>query len=248
VTKPVLITVDDGLTDELAWDPLLQKYGFKAVLYAVTGFADNTTPGSDDPTGNMSWAQIQAFAANGRWEIAFHAGQYGHGDYSEAANTIKLSSTQTLSFATTCWTYYNCLGTITTTTGTGKTKTTTTAPETPAQFESQVSAEIAAGITELKAKIPSASLISWACPWNACGQWTNFYNDASGTVQAWFPSFAASKFPIVFMQTDPITYGLASGTVGPLNGDNRRYRFEVHTDTTIAQFAAALTDPGFANN
>ncbi len=248
VTKPVLITIDDGLTDELAWDPLLQKYGFKAVLYAVTGFADNTTPGSNDPTGNMSWAQLQAFAANGRWEIGFHAGQYGHGDYSETANTIKLSSTQTQSYATTCWTYYNCLGTITTTTGTGRNKKTTTAPETPAQFESQVSAEITAGITELKAKIPSASLISWACPWNACGQWTNFYNDASGTVQSWFPGFAASKFPIVFMQTDPITYGLASGSVGPLNGDNRRYRFEVHTDTTIAQFATALTDPAFANN
>ena len=46
ITKPVLITVDDGLTDELAWDPLLQKYGFKAVLYVVTGFADNTTPGA----------------------------------------------------------------------------------------------------------------------------------------------------------------------------------------------------------
>ena len=252
ITKPVVITVDDGLTDELAWDPLLQKYGFKAVLYVVTGFADNTTPGADDPTGNMSWAQIQALAADGRWTIAFHAGQYGHGDYSDPTTTIKLSSTQTQSYATSCWTYYNCLGTVktTTTTGSGRTlkTTTTTAPETPAQFESQVSAEVTAGMAELKQKVPSADMTSWACPWNACGQWTNFYNDASGTIQSWFPSFMASKFQVVFMQTDPITFGLASGTVGPLNGDNRHYRFEVHTDTTAAQFATALTDPAFANN
>jgi len=252
ISKPVLITVDDGLTDEQAWDPLLQQYGYTAVLYVVTGFADNTTPGSDDPAGNMSWAQIKALAANGRWQIAFHAGEYGHGDYSEAENTIKLSSTQTESFSPTCFTYYNCLGTITTTTtsGSGKTKktTTTTVPETPAQFESQVQAEVTQGRAELLQQVPTADTTSWACPWNACGQWTNFYNDASGTVQSWMPGYFASLFSIVWMQTDPITYGLASGTVGPLNGDNRHYRFEVHTDTTIAQFAAALTDPAFANN
>ncbi len=252
ITKPVLITVDDGLTDEEAWDPLLQQYGYTAVLYVVTGFADNKTPGDDDPAGNMSWAQIKALAANGRWQISFHAGEYGHGDYSEAVNTIKLSSTQTESFSPTCFTYYNCLGTITTTTttGTGKTKktTTTTAPETPAQFESQVQAEVTAGRAELLKEVPTADTTSWACPWNACGQWTNFYNDPSGTIQNWMPGYFASLFPIVFTQTDPITYGLASGNVGPLNGDNRHYRFEVHTDTTIAEFAAALADPGFANN
>ena len=96
--------------------------------------------------------------------------------------------------------------------------------------------------------MPTASLVSFACPWNACGQWTNFYNDATGTVQSWMPGYLASKFPIVFTQTNPITYGLASGTVGALNGFNRHYRFEVHTDTTIDQFASALVDPAFANN
>jgi hypothetical protein len=124
----------------------------------------------------------------------------------------------------------------------------TTAAETGAQFEAQVTAEVTAGIAELKKEVPTASMTSWACPWNACGQWTNFYNDPSGTAQSWMPGYFASLFPIVFTQTDPITYGLASGTVGPLNGDNRDYRFEVHTDTTIQQFEAALTDPGFANN
>ena len=255
ITKPVLLTVDDGLTDELAWDPLLQKYGFTAVLFEVTGFADNNTPGANDPTGNMSWAQVKTLSTNGRWTIAFHAGQYGHGDYSAPANTITVGTGQVQSYSTTCFEYYNCLGTIKTTTTTSsgllglvKKTTVTTAAETPAQFETQVKAEVTAGMAELKKQIPNADMTAWACPWNACGQWTNFYNDASNTLQGWMPGYFASLFPVVFMQTDPVTYGLASGTVGSLNSFNRHYRFEVLTSTTTAQFAAALTDPAFANN
>jgi hypothetical protein len=245
ITKPVLITVDDGLTDQLAWDPLLQKYGFTAVLYVVTGFADNNAPGAD-PVSNMSWQQIQTLAGNGRWQIAFHAGQYGHAEFSDATNTITLGPGQTQRYPAACWTYYTCLGSITTTTGTGATRTSTTAVETAAQFEAQVAAEIQTGIAELRQKVPTASLVSWACPWNDCGQWTTFYNDPGGTVQSWLPGFVASTFPIVFTQTNPVTYALASGTVGALNGEHRRYRFEVHTDTTIVQFAAALSDMAFA--
>jgi hypothetical protein len=89
ITKPVLITVDDALTDQLAWDPLLQTYGFKAILYVITGFADNLTPGDADPAQNLSWDQIKAFAANGRREMAWHAGLYGHGDsYGTGGTTI----------------------------------------------------------------------------------------------------------------------------------------------------------------
>ncbi len=84
VAKPVLITVDDGTNDEMAWDALLQKYGFKGVLFVVTGFADGKTPGST-PTDYLSWASIQSLATNGRWEIAFHAGLYGHGDSYDSA-------------------------------------------------------------------------------------------------------------------------------------------------------------------
>ena len=65
-------------------------------------------------------------------------------------------------------------------------------------------------------------------------------------MQCWFPAYMASKFPIVFTQTNPVTYGQASGTVGSLTGFNRHYRLEVHTDTTIAEFGAALADPAFA--
>jgi hypothetical protein len=159
ITKPVLITVDDGLTDQLAWDPLLQKYGFKAVLYVVTGFADNITPGAIDPAANMSWQQIQTLAGNGRWQIGFHAGQYGHAEFSDPANTITLGPGLVQTYAAACGSYYSCLGTITTTTGAGAR---TTAAETAAQFEAQIAAEIQSSLAELKQKVPSASLVSWA--------------------------------------------------------------------------------------
>ena len=51
---------------------------------------------------------------------------------------------------------------------------------------------------------------------------------------------------VVFMQTSPVTYAHADGLVGSLTDYHRRYRFEVQTGTTLAQFAAALTDPAFA--
>ena len=136
--------------------------------------------------------------------------------------------------------YDSCLGTITTS------GTTTTVLQTPAEFESQIASEIAEGVARLKQQVPSASLTAWACPWNACGQWTNQYNDPSGTVQSWLPGFLASQFPIVFMQTDPTVYGDATGIVGSLTGEHRRYRFEVLDSTTIAEFAAALVGPAFA--
>ncbi len=247
VAKPVLITVDDGIKDEQAWDPILQKYGFTAVLFVVTGFADNLTPGDADPN-NMTWANIQALVATGRWQVAFHAGQYGHGDsYADKPPArITLGTGVTESFPTTCPYFYSCLGTIRTITGTGSTRTTTTTTETPAQAEVRITSEVTAGMTEINTKIPTASMVSWALPFNDAGQWTNLYNDPSGTLQGWLPGFMASKFPVIFTQTNPVTYALASGTVGALNGFNRRYRFEVHTDTTITQFAAALADPGFA--
>jgi len=232
VAKPVLITVDDGLRSELTWDALLAKYGFKAVLFVVTGYADNNTPGSIGDPNNMSWTDIKALAANGRWEIAFHAGRYGHGDYGDG------TPIGTRRYQASCPYFYSCLG------GTGS--GTTWVPQSVAAYELAVSNEIDAGILKLEQQVPSARVDVWAAPFNDAGQWTNLYNDPSGQVQSWLPGYLASKFQVVFTQTNPITYGQASGTVGDLAGLNRRYRFEVRTDTTIAQFAQAMQDAAFA--
>jgi Bacterial Ig domain/Polysaccharide deacetylase len=235
VAKPVLITVDDGLKTELAWDSLLQKYGFKAVMFVITGYADNLTPGDSDPN-NMSWTTINSLANNGRWQIAFHAGLYGHGDSYADGATIGGAR-----YTTSCQYFYTCLSY--TTSGRGSQRQTQFQSVTA--YKAAVTSEVTNGIAELKSKIPNASLLAWAAPFNDAGQWTNLYNDPSGAAQNWFPAFMASKFPIVFTQTNPVTYGQASGTVGSLSGFNRRYRFEVHTDTTIPQFATAMTDPAF---
>jgi Bacterial Ig domain/Polysaccharide deacetylase len=236
VAKPVLITVDDGLKTELAWDSLLQKYGFKAVMFVITGYADNLTPGDSDPN-NMSWTTIKSLADNGRWQIAFHAGLYGHGDSYADGATIGGAR-----YTASCPYFYTCLSYTTTGRG-GKTQTQF---QSAAAYKAAVTSEVTNGVAELKSKIPNASLLAFAAPFNDAGQWTNLYNDPSGAAQSWFPAFMASKFPIVFTQTNPVTYGQASGTVGSLSGFNRRYRLEVHTDTTIGQFATALTDPAFA--
>ena len=143
VAKPVLITVDDGLNDQVAWDPLLQKYGFHAVLFVITGFADETTPGDADPAKNMSWSTIQSLAANGRWEIAFHAGQYGHGDSYDTDAKIGNQS-----YTTACPYFYSCLSQ--TTTGSGRNRKTTV--ETVAAYEAAVASEMTAGIAELEAE------------------------------------------------------------------------------------------------
>ncbi len=241
VAKPVLITVDDGLKSEQAWDPILQKYGFKAVMFVITGYADQKTPGDADPN-NMSWSDIKALAKNGRWEIAFHAGLYGHGDSYASGATIPLGFGTSMKLSTSCEYFYTCLGTITSGFGWRK----TTRSETFKEYQQSVTAEVNNAIAELKKNVPTASFAAWAAPDNVAGQWTNQYNDPSGQVQSWFPGFMASKFPIVFTQTNPVTYGQASGTVGSLTGFNRHYRLEVHTDTTIAEFGAALADPAFA--
>jgi hypothetical protein len=232
IAKPVLITVDDGLRSERAWDPLLQRYGFTAVMFVITGWADNQTPGDADPN-NMSWPDIRALAATGRWEIAFHAGRYGHGDAYASGASIGFQT-----YTSTCPYFYSCLS--------YSKRGRFTRQEAFTEFQYAVTQEVQAGEQELRAQVPRASFAAIAMPFNDAGQWTNLYNDPSGLAAQWMPAFFASQFPIVFTQTNPITYQFASGLVGPLTGFNRHYRFEVHTDTTIAQFAANLSDPAFA--
>jgi len=240
VAKPVLITVDDGLKTEQAWDALLRKYGFHAVMFVITGYADQLTPGDRD-SNNMTWTEIANLARTGRWDIAFHAGLYGHGDSYDTGATIPVTG-GTLSFSSSCPYFYTCLGTVTTRSGFRTTKR----AETFAEYQKRVTAEVTAGIAELRLKVPSTSTVAWAAPFNDAGQWTNLYNDPSGQVQKWFPGYMASKFPFVFTQTNPVTYGQASGTVGSLTDFGRQYRFEVHTDTTLQQLGQALVDPAFA--
>lgn len=76
--KYLMITVDDGYRDNLTrMLPLLEKYGYKAVVYIVTGEDHNrwdvehpTHP--DTPVALMNSDEIRALAASGHVEIGGH--------------------------------------------------------------------------------------------------------------------------------------------------------------------------------
>ncbi|MCH7373263.1 polysaccharide deacetylase family protein [Aeromonas sp. MR16] len=76
--KYLMITVDDGYRDNLTrMLPLLEKYGYKAVVYIVTGEDHNrwdvehpTHP--DTPVALMNGDEIQALVASGHVEIGGH--------------------------------------------------------------------------------------------------------------------------------------------------------------------------------
>ncbi|UNP88477.1 polysaccharide deacetylase family protein [Aeromonas encheleia] len=76
--KYLMITVDDGYRDNLTrMLPLLEKYGYKAVVYIVTGEDHNrwdvehpTHP--DTPVALMDGDEIRALAASGHVEIGGH--------------------------------------------------------------------------------------------------------------------------------------------------------------------------------
>jgi peptidoglycan/xylan/chitin deacetylase (PgdA/CDA1 family) len=70
--RPVLITFDDGRLDSYRGaDRVLQRYGFRATMFAIPGQMR-----SDNPF-YLTWKELQAMQASGRWDIQEHAGA-GH--------------------------------------------------------------------------------------------------------------------------------------------------------------------------
>ncbi|HHQ4895703.1 TPA: polysaccharide deacetylase family protein [Aeromonas veronii] len=82
--KYLMITADDGYQDNLTrMLPLLEKYGYKAVVYVVTGEGYNrwdvehpTNP--DTKVSLMSGEQVKALAASGHVEIGGHTLTHPH--------------------------------------------------------------------------------------------------------------------------------------------------------------------------
>jgi hypothetical protein len=77
--KPILVTFDDGQTSAQLATPVLDRYGFRAVMYVASGFADGSFGGPNgEPGWYLSWDQLEALRASGRWIMQFHAGPMGH--------------------------------------------------------------------------------------------------------------------------------------------------------------------------
>jgi poly-beta-1,6-N-acetyl-D-glucosamine N-deacetylase len=73
--RPLVITVDDGEAN--TWsrvDPILEKYGFNAVGFIITG----SVVSSNTPSYYLNESQLQSLAHTGRWEFGGHTHRLHH--------------------------------------------------------------------------------------------------------------------------------------------------------------------------
>ena len=70
--KPILLTFDDAFVSDTEATPVLAKYGFSAVLFVITGYANG-----DYGSLWAGWSTIETMAKEG-WIIQLHAGECGH--------------------------------------------------------------------------------------------------------------------------------------------------------------------------
>eukprot|EP00047_Mylnosiga_fluctuans_P022891 m.128569 g.128569 ORF g.128569 m.128569 type:complete len:455 (-) comp9415_c0_seq9:259-1623(-) len=192
--KPILITFDDGTLNAGGATPILRARRLNAVMYVVTGYADN--PG----TWSMNWTQLAALQANG-WHIQLHAGPLGHDPV--VGGTCQYNY------------FYGCRK----------------SNETLDEYKARVVRDIDAGIQALASHRLINGSDTFAIPWDYWGQM-----NGDADVTDWLPSLLVSRFKVVFQQA----WGYQAG------GYNRRYRFEIHSDTSQAAFEAGLADTRFS--
>lgn len=66
--KPLMITFDDGRSDSFLYgDPILEKYRFRATMFAAIINIEGHRP-----PGYVSWEKMRAYRDTGRWEIQSH--------------------------------------------------------------------------------------------------------------------------------------------------------------------------------
>jgi peptidoglycan/xylan/chitin deacetylase (PgdA/CDA1 family) len=70
--KPILLTFDDAFVSDTEATPVLNKYGFSAVMFVITGYANG-----DFGSVYAGWSTIETMARQG-WITQLHAGECGH--------------------------------------------------------------------------------------------------------------------------------------------------------------------------
>jgi hypothetical protein len=215
---PVLITFDCNQTSALLTQPVLKKYGFRPVMYVVSGFADHAY-------GDyyMTWYGLRQLASEG-WYMQFHAGPCGHG------------------YITTDTPYncdYNGTFTFTADAKIGHRYYSQTFGQSPAQYHARVAKDVAIGMQEIAKVFPDqAGTLSdtFAVPWSDYGQ-----PETSNI--GWLGQYFASQWSVVFIQNNFPGKTLASASARKLH---LAYRFEVDEPTTMGQFMTALADTRFS--
>jgi peptidoglycan/xylan/chitin deacetylase (PgdA/CDA1 family) len=163
--RPILVTFDDGRLDSYQGaDAILARYGMRATMFVITANADVAKP------GYLSWPQLRAMAASGRWDVQEHA-HAGHvriptgpgrrtGPY--YANLI----------------YRNG------------------ARERFSAFKRRVSSDILAGSRLLALQIPGFEPLAFAAPYGDYGQGRTNY----APIPAWESGWLRGMFKVFFVQ------------------------------------------------
>jgi hypothetical protein len=163
--RPILITFDDGRLDSYRGaDAALGLYGMRATMFVITAKA------AASARGYLSWAQLRAMAAGGRWDVQEHA-HAGHvriptgpggrtGPY--YANLIYRNGTR----------------------------------EWFSVFKRRVTSDILAGRSLLASQVPGFEPLAFAVPYGNYGQQSSNY----APIPAWLASWLTRAFNVVFVQ------------------------------------------------
>ncbi len=213
-SKPILITFDDNHSTNALATAVLQARGFTAVMFVVTGYAEHadTTYGGE----YLSWADLTTMHNSGVWQMAFHAGELGHEEYT---NNLYAS----------CVFFYPCYR----------------SSETQAQYQVRVVQDIEAGLTALTQHFPDwviGGQRAFAVPWNDYGQFSvgnTFFPDTHSPpdVLPFLLGQFSTRFAVTFVESpwDQWFYGSLGF----------RYRYQLMLTDNLEQFAGRLTDSAF---
>ncbi len=95
--KPIMLTFDDGYYNNYLFvDPLLERYGMKAVISPVCKwtelYSDNPAQSDYALYSHVTWEELRAMAASGRWEIQNHSYDMHYCEAGKRKGTLRRAS------------------------------------------------------------------------------------------------------------------------------------------------------------
>ncbi len=95
--KPIMLTFDDGYYNNYLFaDPLLERYGMKAVISPVCKWTQvySDAPAQSDYAlySHITWEEIRAMAQSGRWEIQNHSYDMHYCEAGKRKGTLRRAS------------------------------------------------------------------------------------------------------------------------------------------------------------
>ncbi len=95
--KPIMLTFDDGYYNNYLFaDPLLERYGMKAVISPVCKWTEwySDTPAQSDHAiySHITWQEIRDMVHSGRWEIQNHSYDMHYCEAGKRKGTLRRAS------------------------------------------------------------------------------------------------------------------------------------------------------------